>query len=289
MRRLFVILFILFCLLIFINIDYFIFKVLITAGYAYTDTLDTIYIDNLSKENFKSYFWDFDRAVISVFTEKIRQTDGDNYTYLYTPQSYSESKSMTRAVAASETIKELSSDTVYIKLPNISSYTRSYFIDNKKTLAEYKNIIIDLRSNYGGMLSDYYKISEMFLDKGAVIGYEIIRPQILTREVKSKSKPYFNFEKIIILQNKETASSAEGLIMSLKENLNNVTLIGERTFGKGIGQATIPLKAGYAVKATVIKLETPLGNSIHNIGIKPDIEYIGGDIIEAALGIAVGE
>jgi C-terminal processing protease CtpA/Prc len=62
-----------------------------------------------------------------------------------------------------------------------------------------------------------------------------------------------------------------------------VELIGSETFGKGIGQFTLPLRRGYAVKATILQWFTPAGINIQGDGIDPDIEYTGEDIIEFAL------
>ena len=59
--------------------------------------------------------------------------------------------------------------------------------------------------------------------------------------------------------------------------------IGTRTFGKGIGQFTLDLRRGYAVKATILKWYTPKGINIQGNGIEPDIEYTEEDIIQFAL------
>ena len=75
------------------------------------------------------------------------------------------------------------------------------------------------------------------------------------------------------------------MIAALKDNLPNVTLIGEKTFGKGIGQYTLPLKRGFAVKATILQWFTPKGLNIQGNGIEPDIVHTEGDMLEAALDI----
>ena len=82
----------------------------------------------------------------------------------------------------------------------------------------------------------------------------------------------FNFDKIIVLQSKNTASSAEMLIGALRDNLDNVVLLGETTYGKGIGQNTVPLKNGFYFIATMFTWQTPNGDTIHGKGIEPDKE-----------------
>ncbi|MDR1914631.1 MAG: carboxy- processing protease, partial [Clostridiales bacterium] len=58
-----------------------------------------------------------------------------------------------------------------------------------------------------------------------------------------------------------------------------------KSFGKGIGQVTLPLTDGFAVKATVLLVSGPNDNSIHREGITPDVIYDGEDIIQAAAAL----
>ena len=102
---------------------------------------------------------------------------------------------------------------------------------------------------------------------------------------RSGKKQPLKYDKIIILQNNYTASASENMIAALKDNLDNVILVGETTFGKGIGQFTLPLRRGYAVKATVLLWDTPANINIHGKGISPDIPYSGNDAVEYVLSL----
>lgn len=124
-------------------------------------------------------------------------------------------------------------------------------------------------------------ISGLFLKKGSVIATDKLR--FMDWVYKSKVANPLTFERILILQNENSASSSENMITALKDNLNNVTLIGKTTFGKGIGQYTLPLKRGYAVKATILKWYTAKGENIQHTGIVPNINYNGTDAINFAL------
>jgi len=270
-------------LLLYANYNYMAFKFLIADNYIFTDALDQLYIETIGEENVRGYRRNFDEVVVGVFTEKIRSINQDRYTYLYTPESYQLSKDIEKADAAMARIDELTPDTVYMILPNISDGTKDFVLSNKQVLSEYKNLVLDLRSNYGGLLADFYKMAELFTQRGDILGYEKYRMPFITHAVKSGRGGYFDFDQVIILQDKNTASAAEGLILALKGNLGNVTAIGEKTFGKGIGQVTVPLLDGYAVKATVMLVSGPKDESIHRVGIEPDFLYTGDDIIEAAL------
>ncbi|MDR1559068.1 MAG: S41 family peptidase [Clostridiales bacterium] len=279
----FFVFFILTALLMYSNYNYMAFKFLIAENYIFTDALDQLYNDSLGEENVKGYGRNFDDVVISVVTEKIRSINQDRYTYLYTPERYQLSKDMEKADAATALVEELTPETVYMLLPNISDGTKDFVLSHKQMLSGYKNLVLDLRSNYGGLLADFYKMAELFTRRGDILGYEKFRIPLITHAVKSGGESYLEFDKVIILQDENTASAAEGLILSLKGNLDNVTTIGENTFGKGIGQVTVPLLDGYAVKATVMLVAGPGDVSIHGVGIEPDIPYAGSDIIGAAL------
>lgn len=265
------------------NYNYMVFKLLISTNYIYTKSLDAIYNETIGEGNYKNYNKDFDKVMISLFTKEIRSIDNDKYTYLYNPNQYAKSKEYTKTEAAQAKIEKINEETVYILLPNISKYTRIFVEENILELQKYKNIVIDLRTNYGGELLDLYKIENLFLEKGSIIGYETTRLPIFTKKIVAKKDKVFDFKNIVILQSESTASAAEGFIMALKENLTNVVTIGTTTFGKGIGQVVIPLTNGFAVKATVLTVETPNHNSIHKVGITPDIEYIKDDILDRAL------
>ena len=253
------------------NFNYLAFKYLITGNYIYTDALGELYTEQIDVREEKDFFRNFDDVVIGVVTDKIRTINSDRYTYLYTPEEYTLQAETTKAVADDARIEELTAETVYLRLPNISVYTKDYLYANREALTKYKNIVIDLRSNSGGKLNDLYAMAKLFLDKGMVIGSEATRHSWTSRTVKASADRYFDFAEIILLQNDRTASAAEGFIMALKENLTNVTVIGTQSYGKGIGQVTIPLKHGYAVKATTLSVLTPSGRSIHGVGITPDI------------------
>ncbi|MDR1664555.1 MAG: S41 family peptidase [Clostridiales bacterium] len=271
---------------VFLNYDYWLFKILIADHYIFTDTLDVLYKDAVGAENFKGYRRDFDRFVIAAATEKIRSVNNDRYTSLYTPQNYTYLVEAEKSDAKNAYLKELTGETVYMYLPNISTGTREFVYGNRETLLRYKNLVLDLRGNYGGLLADFYSVAELFTPKGAVLGHEVTRLKFLTHAVTATRDPYFSFEKIIILQDANTASASEGLILALKQNVNHVTTLGEKSFGKGIGQVRLPLTGGYAVNATVLLVQGPDGNTVHNAGIIPDVAgKPGGDLIQQALAL----
>jgi len=265
---------------IYLNYDYLVFKHFIAQHYIYTDALDTLYEDYLKMDINGRYYRYFDYIVIASVTEKIRQINQDRYTYLYTPEQYTRYKAEEKEEAEESEFKILDDKTCYIKITNFSKYTWEFMKSHIQEMQKYPNLIMDLRSNSGGLINSMNKMAELFLPKGSIIAID--RMRLFSKTYKSKNSSPIKPEKIIILQDKNTASASEGFIAALKDNLDNVTLIGETTYGKGIGQFTMPLKNGFAVKATTMLWYTPKNVNIHKKGIEPDIFYNGEDIIEFA-------
>lgn len=266
---------------IFQNYDYLAFKHFITQFYIYTDTLDELYRKELKRDVKGRYFSYFDDLVISVVTKRIREENDDRYTYLYTPEHLKAYQAQEKEEALQSEIKVLNNKTLYLHITNFSKYTERFIKDHVEQLKEYPQLIIDLRDNYGGDIDAMARICNLFLTKGSTIATD--KTRIFDWVYKAKKDKVLSYDRIIILQNRNTASASENMIAALKDNLDHVTLIGEKTYGKGIGQYTLPLKRGFAVKATILLWYTPKGRNIQGNGIEPDIAYTGEDAIEFAL------
>ena len=265
----------------YLNYDYLAFKHFISQNYIYTDTLAALYQKELKRDVKGKYYSYFDDFVISVVTKYIREANNDRYTYLYVPEQYKKSKEVEKTDALKSVSKALDEKTFYLNITNFSTYTRDFLKSNVGQLKRYHNLIIDLRNNYGGDIDAMVAMACMFLPRGSVIAKDQMR--LFDWTYKARKQGVLYFDKIIILQNKNTASASENFIAALKDNLPNVTLIGDTTFGKGIGQFTLPLRRGFAVKATILFWYTPKGVNIQGQGIQPDIKYTGDDIVEYAI------
>ena len=137
---------------------------------------------------------------------------------------------------------------------------------NKNNL---KGLIIDLRNNGGGVVSEALKIADFALEKNKTM--LIIKDKEGNEEIeKSTNKPIINVP-IVILTNGNTASSSEILVSALKEN-NRATVVGEKTYGKGVIQELLTLSDGSGIKVTIEEYYTPNRNKINGIGITPDVE-----------------
>lgn len=166
---------------------------------------------------------------------------------------------------------EIYDDIGYISIKVFSSNSYNQFSKELKELENknIKSLIIDIRNNPGGHLIQTRKILELFLKKDVVL-YQTEKENKASK-VLSSTKESRNYP-VVVLINSSTASAAEVLAISLKENYKDVVIIGETSYGKGTVQKSETLSTGTSIKYTVEKWLTPKGEDINGEGIIPDIE-----------------
>lgn len=133
-----------------------------------------------------------------------------------------------------------------------------------------QNVILDVRGNPGGLLDQAVGVSDVWLDRGAVV-LEEKRGEEVVRTFKTKNKPIFNNVNTVVLIDEGSASASEIVAGALKDN-GVATLLGATSFGKGSVQQLIDLKAGGSLKVTIARWFTPNGKNIDKEGITPDVE-----------------
>lgn len=161
----------------------------------------------------------------------------------------------------------------YIKISRFGDDTVKSFSDALKTSQNKKvsGLILDLRNNPGGYLDASIDMASKMLPKNKVVVIEEdgngTQQKMYTRggDISSQIKT-------VVLINEGSASASEILAGALKENRDNITIVGKKSFGKGSVQELIPLSKNTAVKITVAKWLTPNGNQINEQGINPDEE-----------------
>jgi len=132
-----------------------------------------------------------------------------------------------------------------------------------------KGLVLDLRNNPGGLLTQAIEVSDVFMKAGTIVS-----TRGKTKNMESKSLACNDGDEpdcpIVVLVNEGTASAAEIVSGALRDN-GRALIIGTQTFGKGSVQTIIPLEDGSALKLTTAKYYTPNGRSIQAEGITPDI------------------
>ncbi|NQV92963.1 S41 family peptidase [Candidatus Kaiserbacteria bacterium] len=161
-----------------------------------------------------------------------------------------------------------------IQLYNFSALSQNLFREALRefVLSGTDKLILDLRGNPGGYLEASVDMASWFLPVGKVVVSESYGEGIKPNIHRSRGYDIFNDNlKMAIVVNRGSASASEILAGALKEH-EIATLIGERTFGKGSVQELVEITDNTSLKVTIARWLTPLGNSISNEGLVPDIE-----------------
>ena len=132
-----------------------------------------------------------------------------------------------------------------------------------------KSLIIDLRSNGGGYVDSAVEIADRLVKDGVIVSVK--DKHGLSYKYEDAGDENYLKVPCVLLVDGNTASSSEILTGALRDH-KLATIIGTKTFGKGITQIIAPLDDGSGVKITNSKYYTPNGENIHQIGIEPDIE-----------------
>ena len=184
--------------------------------------------------------------------------------------------------------KVLKENIGYIKLPSFDS-------DSSKKLKEkiddliskgIKSLILDLRNNGGGIVDESTDIADLFLDKGKIIMTTKDNKQ-KEEETKTKTKKQYDMP-LIVLTNENSASASEILTAALKDN-ERATIIGTKTYGKGVIQTVLNLSDGSGLKITTAEYFTPNGTEINKKGIEPNIEVKLPDTVKSIYALKEDE
>jgi carboxyl-terminal processing protease len=127
-----------------------------------------------------------------------------------------------------------------------------------------KKIIFDLRDNPGGLLNEAVNISNLFVDRGKEVVSTKGKMTEWNKVYKALDEPIDTQIPLVILTNSRSASASE-IVSGVMQDYDRAVLIGERTFGKGLVQATRPLSYNSQLKVTTAKYYIPSGRSIQAI------------------------
>lgn len=225
--------------------------------------------------------------ILSVDGNSVKGVYGEELTSLIKGKSGSKVKIMikrgnvTKTVTVKRGIIEIENVTSHlleengkkIGYINVAVFASNTFKQFRKNLSrmEKKNaeaLIIDLRDNPGGHLSQTRDILSMFFDKKTVL-YELQNKNKVSK-VYSSSNDTRNYP-IVILVNGNSASASEVMASCFNDNYKNATIVGTKTYGKGTVQQTVKLSSGTSFKYTTEKWLTSKGKTVDGVGINPDI------------------
>ena len=160
----------------------------------------------------------------------------------------------------------------YIYISSFEGNVASQFEKAYNDLANQNisSLIIDVRNNGGGIVDECLDIAELMTDKGQTLLIEADKngDEEVIKSTKNKKIDL----PIVLLVNEYSASASEILAGILKDNVENATLVGNTTYGKGVIQTLYPLYDNSGIKITTDEYFTPNHNEINKIGIEPDIK-----------------
>ena len=156
-----------------------------------------------------------------------------------------------------------------IGIIKLTSFTQTSYSEFKKALtALQKNdvdkLIIDLRSNGGGLLNEAVKIVNLFIDKGQKVVSTKSRIKEMNRTYITQELPIAKDMFVVVLVDEMSASASEIVAGSLQD-LDRGVVVGNTSFGKGLVQQTKPVSFGGQIKLTVAKYYTPSGRCIQKV------------------------
>ena len=156
-----------------------------------------------------------------------------------------------------------------IGIIKLTSFTQTSYSEFKKALtALQKNdvdkLIIDLRSNGGGLLNEAVKIVNLFIDKGQKVVSTKSRIKEMNRTYITQELPIAKDMSVVVLVDEMSASASEIVAGSLQD-LDRGVVVGNTSFGKGLVQQTKPVSFGGQIKLTVAKYYTPSGRCIQKV------------------------
>jgi carboxyl-terminal processing protease len=218
---------------------------------------------------------------ITDAVRKIRGPKGSHVTVTINRQGFSKPQdfSIVRDIIPIHSVKArlIDGGYGYIRVSNFQDQTdrdlRNYLSKMRQAPHPIKGLILDLRNDPGGLLDQAVMVSDEFLNHGLIVK---------TEGRDSRQRMQFNahpgdpgdrdpYLPIVVLINEGSASASEIVAGALKDHKRAV-ILGTKSFGKGSVQTILPLGDGSALRLTTALYYTPSGKTIHDIGIKPDIE-----------------
>jgi carboxyl-terminal processing protease len=195
-----------------------------------------------------------------------------------------------RIRVASVTTRMLEPDYAYVRISEFQEDTANELTDAlgklQKQHGPLRGVVLDLRSNPGGLVTSAVGVADDFLDAGMIVSTRGRLPQ---SDLKFTATPgdLLDGAPMVVLVDNGTASAAEIVTGALKDH-HRALVMGRRTFGKGSVQTILPVGEGDAVKLTTARYYTPDGTSIQVAGITPDI-VLGKVTVQADRNPSLGD
>ena len=149
----------------------------------------------------------------------------------------------------------------------VAQQLKSKFLDLKSK--GMKRLVLDLRGNGGGLMSEAVNIISLFVPKGSLAVSS--KGKTESHEYRTQTEPIDTQTPIIVMIDGGSASASE-IVSGGLQDLKRATIMGKTSFGKGLVQSIRPLPYNGQMKITTAKYYTPSGRCVQGVGVKPDVE-----------------
>jgi carboxyl-terminal processing protease len=183
--------------------------------------------------------------------------------------------------------KLLSRGVFYLRIKSFQAGTHAELIDQvaelrRKAAGSAEGLILDLRNNPGGLVSEALDVTDEFLTQGVIFSTRH-RGEIID-EVRAGRSGVLRRGPLVVLVNEYSASAAELVAGALQDNHRGV-VVGARTFGKGSVQSIVDLPGGAGLRLTTMRYFTPSGRAIQAQGIEPDVRVEAQYVKDETFGV----
>ncbi|MBV7408270.1 S41 family peptidase [Maritimibacter sp. DP1N21-5] len=152
--------------------------------------------------------------------------------------------------------------------PNVEEGFRTV-VEEMGGLANVEGVVLDLRNNPGGLLTQAIRLSDAFLEGGEIVSTRGRNPEESDR-VNAEPGDITEGKPMVVLINGGSASASEIVSGALQDH-HRAVVVGTKSFGKGSVQTVMPLRGDGAMRLTTARYYTPSGRSIQALGVSPDI------------------
>nr|WP_231860296.1 S41 family peptidase [Helicobacter himalayensis] len=207
-----------------------------------------------SGEN-KPLIFNLVRDIIRVESVKVKKIEGSNYAYV-----------------------------------RVTSFDKNVTLEVKnglRALGKVDGVVLDLRSNPGGLLDQAVDLSKLFIKSGVIVSQKGRNKNENIEFKASGIAPYAELP-LVVLVNGGSASASEIVAGALQDHKRAI-LVGEPTFGKGSVQVVIRLDNDEAIKLTIAKYYLPSGRTIQAVGVQPDVLVYPGAVPESSNSFSIKE
>src|SRR5690606_14107095 len=202
-------------------------------------------------------------------SDLLKGSNNTSVEVTYVRQGQTKTATITRAAIEIDAVpyyKMVDAKTGYIVLSKFNSKATE---QTEKALKDLKGqgaerLILDLRGNPGGLLSEAINVTNLFVPKGELIVTTKSQVKKFNREYWTKNKPVDTEIPLVVLVNGRSASASEIVSGSLQD-LDRAVIMGARSFGKGLVQRPMKLTYGTQLKVTISRYYTPSGRCIQSL------------------------